>query len=93
MGEAEIQALADYVRVLIESASTTTRAEDRTRYERHLGEAAELLPALVDGDEARLRAWIENASASFGRDYLTGGEGDRAENAFVTLRRALGHPQ
>jgi len=93
MGNAEIAELTKYIRVLVHSATTTTQADDRTRYQRHLAEAAEILPVLIDGDQAAVGAWVDHVSHSFGWDFLSGPEGDRAEAAFVDLRSALGYPQ
>jgi hypothetical protein len=82
------EALADYVRVLLKSAATTGRAEDRNLYTKHLAEAARLFVCIRDSDFDSLLDGVRQENRSFGWAYLTGDAGEVAEKAwhsFATL--------
>jgi hypothetical protein len=79
-------ALAVYVEVLGSCAERTRRAEDRSRYAQHLAAAALMFAAMLrDPSLRQLYRLIADEEASFGRDFLSGDEGDVAETAFVTF--------
>ncbi len=79
-------ALADYIAVLGESASSTHRAEDRGRYQAHLATAALMFAAMEkDRSIERVKQLVSSERHSYGWGYLIGSAGDAAEQAFDTF--------
>lgn len=83
-------AVVRYIEVLAASLDTTTFAADRAVYERHLAAAARLVALVVrSGDQREVDAWLRSEERGFGWGYLSGGQGEQAESAFVELSAAL----
>ncbi len=83
-------ALADYIAVLESSSASTSRAEDRSRYQQHLASAALMFVALEKQRSIeKLKELVATETRSFGWDFLDGPEGDAAESAFVAFARAI----
>ena len=75
--------LARYIEVLSTSATDTSRAEDRPRYEHHLAEAARMFSVLRLGKNLdALKRIVADERRSFGWSYLSGDSGKAAERAF-----------
>jgi hypothetical protein len=87
-----VDALTNYVSVLVASAEHTNRAEDRTAYTRHLAAAARMFAALHTGDEQALRAHVAAERRTYGWDFLSGDAGAAAEAAFAALAQLVEHP-
>ena len=75
-------ALSEYISVLANSADETTRANDRTLYDRHLAEAARMFAFLRVGDIAGARECVAKERQAFGRAFLAGAQGEAAESAW-----------
>jgi hypothetical protein len=85
-----LDALAQYVRILRESAAATSRAEDRATYQSHLAGAAEMFECVrVRKSREELGTLIKREQHAFGWEYLSQEPGARAEAAFAALVRAL----
>ena len=87
MGDAEanavLDALEEYIHVLRASAATTSRAEDRSTYQRHLAAAAEMFESVrTRRSRNELTELVERERRSFGRAFLSGEPGASAEAAF-----------
>ncbi len=76
-------ALAKYIEVLAESARTTSRAEDRSKYQHHLAEAAAIFLAIQQRDADALVALLANEERNFGWSFLADPPGEAATNAWV----------
>lgn len=81
--------LARYVEVLAASLDSTGTAGDRALYKNHLAAAAHLVPVLAASDQIGISNWIASEEHAWGWSYLSGGEGEAAEQAFVELRAIL----
>jgi hypothetical protein len=77
-----LPALSRYISVLENSASKTTRAEDRVAYTKHLAEAARMFRAAQDGAMADLKDLVASERNHYGRSFLYGESGSKAEAAF-----------
>ena len=75
-------ALAQYVRVLADSAGSTTYANDRNLYQAHLAEAARIFADLQEGHLDSVRGRIAGERRAFGWSFLAGPEGEAAERAW-----------
>jgi hypothetical protein len=76
-------ALAEYIAVLGSRAASTSRAEDRGRYERHLAQAALMYAALKKhASIGMLKELVASERRSYGWDFLGGPEGILAESSF-----------
>jgi len=82
-------ALADYIRGLIQSLATTSRAEDRTRYVSHLAAAARIFAALRSSDATAVEQLLADEERAFGWSYLSDKEGQAATTAFTRLCKIL----
>ena len=78
-----MDALAQYVAVLSQSAQTTTCAEDRSAYTNHLAAAAEIFACLHSGRVSDAKAIVSDQKRAFGWGYLSGEAGDIATSAFI----------
>jgi len=85
-----LDALAQYVHILRESAAATSRAEDRATYQSRLAGAAEMFECVrVRKSREELGTLIKREQHAFGWGYLSQEPGARAEAAFAALVRAL----
>lgn len=85
-----LDALAEYIYVLRDSASAASRAEDRDAYQRHLAAAAEMFESIRSRNSLdELNELIERERRSFGWAYLSGEPGARAEAAFTVFARRI----
>ncbi len=76
-------ALAEYIAVVGSSAASTSRAEDRSRYQGHLAQGALMYAALKKHDSiAMLKELVASERRSYGWDFLGGTEGSLAEASF-----------
>ena len=80
---AMLDALAEYMHVLRHSAATTSRAEYREAYQRHLAAAAEMFESIRSRNSRHeLNELVERERRAFGWAYLSGEPGAKAEAAF-----------
>jgi hypothetical protein len=82
-------AVVEYIQVLVDSRDATTAAGDRAAYDRHLASAARLVGLVARNDDSAVDEWLDAEEHGFGWGYLSGDEGDRAEQAFAALKREL----
>jgi hypothetical protein len=85
-----IHALAQYIRVLTDSAGRTSKAEDRMAYTKHLAEAAIMFSLAHAGDAHQLADKVAQERHTFGWGYLSGPEGEAAEAAFQQFAALAG---
>ena len=83
-------ALAEYISVLESSAVNTHRAEDRSRYQQHLADAALMYAALKKHRSLeKLKELVASERHGYGWGYLDGPEGDAAEKAFDVFAKLV----
>ena len=81
--EGILNALTDYVTVLEDSVGTTSFANDRPIYQRHLAAAATIYAMVHRGaSPSKLKEKVAEERHAYGWGYLQGNEGDAAESAF-----------
>jgi hypothetical protein len=79
-------ALADYISTLEKSMNETTRAEDRSQYQKHLATAALMYVAIAkERSIQRLRELESSERHSYGWHYLSGPAGEATEASFNTF--------
>jgi hypothetical protein len=85
-------ALADYISVLEQSSAKTNRAEDRSRYQKHLASAA-LMFCVIQQQQSvdKLRELVAAERRSYGWDFLDGPAGKAAESAFHRFAQLVEH--
>lgn len=75
--------LAVYVSELASAAAETDSGADRKAYTSHMAEAAKMFTAVRrSASLAELKELVANERHGFGRGYLSGDCGNRAETAF-----------
>ncbi len=75
-------ALSEYIIVLAKSADSTTLANDRPLYDRHLAQAARIFADLRAGNISSARERVALERRGFGTSFLAGSEGEAAEQAW-----------
>ena len=81
--------LAAYIAVLNDSASRTSRAEDRAAYTRHLAAAARMFVAIDAGDHAELMRIVAGEEHGYGWSFLDGAVGEAAEASFSAFATSV----
>jgi hypothetical protein len=83
-------ALADYISTLEKSMTETTRAEDRSQYEKHLATAALMYVAIAKKRSIeRLKELVASERHSYGWHYLSGAAGEAAEASFNSFAKKV----
>ena len=76
--------------MLEQSSQTTTRTEDRGRYQQHLAVTAQLFIALRGNRPlAGLKELLASETRSYGWDYLDGDAGQAAERTFEYFNKSV----
>jgi hypothetical protein len=83
-----LEHIADYINVLARSHDSTTQANDRSAYTKHLAEAARWVGMVKQGCSIEeLQKRMSEEQASFGRAFLSDVEGENSESAFHRVLR------